>query len=121
MLARASVEDLLNAVKLARTEGNLKSVDVIQAELESRVVTRSSNKRSGTLAFDSKDPKTWTGKPGVNAFPANCDNPRAIGEYLSALSTEALRGHLKGTSANATEQLQQKLAFAELQNRKRSR
>jgi hypothetical protein len=117
-LTSASVEDLIAGIKTARAEGNLKAVGVIQAELESRVVTSSSNRRSKTMAFDSRDPKTWSGKVGENAFPAGCDNPRAINEYLSTLSMDALRGHLKGAPASATEQLQQKLAFAELQNRK---
>jgi hypothetical protein len=119
--ANLSTDDLLANLKEARAWGDADRVSLLQAELHSRVVTHSSNERSsGTLVFDSKDPKTWTGKIGVNAFPSGCDNPKAIGEYLSTLSTEALRGHLKGSSSSSTEQLQQKLAFAELQNRKRS-
>jgi transcriptional regulator with XRE-family HTH domain len=73
--------------------------------------------------FDMLDPKTWTGKQrAATDFPANCDSPKAIAEYLSTLSTEVLRSHLNSAGATSdTKRLQQKLTFAELQKRKSSR
>lgn len=92
------------------------------AQLPTLPAVRPVAARTTPPAFDMLDPKTWTGKIAVTAFPETCNSPKAITEYLSTLSTEALRSHLNSTGATTdTKRLQQKLTFAELQNRKSRR
>jgi DNA-binding XRE family transcriptional regulator len=81
--------------------------------------TRATASTDRTPVFDATDPKTWTNRQHFTPFPVNCDSPKAITEYLSTLSTEALRGYLKGSPTTETEQLQQKLVLTELQNRRK--
>jgi hypothetical protein len=71
-------------------------------------------------AFSQADISTWSGKSCTTTtdFPPGCDSPKLISEYLSTLSTEALRGHLKGTATTDTARLQQKAVFNELKARK---
>jgi hypothetical protein len=76
-LANTRTEDLLNAVKLARSEGNLEAVGAIQAELRARSVTAS---------LSDKRPE----KPPVR-LPAAANTPASQRTVFDNTSMEGLR------------------------------
>jgi len=101
-LANATVEDLRAGLKEARAQGNLEAVNVIMGELQSRVVSNSSNDRSGISA--------------PVALPVEANSPAGIKKVFDETSTAGLREMINSEKSPE----RRMLIYREIQAREKS-
>jgi hypothetical protein len=101
-LANASTPDLLNALKLARSEGNAKAVDLIQAEVRARTVTSDSSNQPPAKS--------------LRTLPIEADTPSAIRQIFDRTSMSDLREML----TSERDPVRRQVIFKEISRRKQS-
>lgn len=105
-LARLSVPELQAGLDEARRQENLEAFTQIRAELESRVVTRSSSRQTASMPRNA---------PGAT-LPASANTPYLVAEVLKTTTTADLRAML----GNEKDTSRQMLLYNEIKKRERN-